>query len=569
MEFRSPIVFTATIPDDLSIPQFIFDTQFPSRPSRPEGAAWLVEDAPLGRSLQYSEVKERTRALANGLKYKWNIGEDDVVCLLSPNVIDYPICVWAVHRLGGIITPVNPAFTTDELVYQLEATKASALLIHDDFLSTGFAAAERVGLSKDRIIVLQTSPAKTGHSTVDDTVSIGNSQPENYEERRLQPGEAKTKIAFLNFSSGTTGRPKAVCIPHYAVQANILQMAAHWRMSESSDPYKRMAPGGVCASVLPLFHIYGLVVTLHTMLFAGISVLVMPKFSFEAYLQSIVRHRVTHLFLVPPQVVLFVKHPATKKYDLNGVKYIMCGAAPLSGELLVQLSKIMPKSSIGQGYGLTETCTTVSILAHDQSLAKVGSAGFLLPGLVARVVKSDNQLAGEGEEGELVVKSPSNALRYLNNEVATKETFVDGWVRTGDAVIMKNNEIYITDRLKEIMKVRGFQVAPAELEGHLLLHPSVADVCVVGIPDDYSGELPFAYIVLEAGTKQEVASSPEKQQKVKLEISKHVSDVKVNYKWINGGIEFIEAIPKTPSGKILRRVLRDQVKMRKAPKAKL
>lgn len=220
-------------------------------------------------------------------------------------------------------------------------------------------------------------------------------------------------------------------------------------------------------------------------------------------------------------------------FDSSRVTYIMSGAAPLSGELLLEIAKVFPNASIGQGYGmlgpiefvscyssvlgLTETCTTLSTLEHNRQIATVGSAGVFLPGVTARVMKADGGSAGEGEQGELVVKAPSNALRYLNNEQAygsfplsikcsydfrSRDTFVDGWVRTGDEVVVRNGELYIVDRLKEIIKVRGFQVAPAELEGHLLLHPAVVDACVIGVPDDYSGELPFAYVVLSANVKE-------------------------------------------------------------------
>ncbi|KAG5647554.1 hypothetical protein DXG03_008907 [Asterophora parasitica] len=222
------------------------------------------------------------------------------------------------------------------------------------------------------------------------------------------------------------------------------------------------------------------------------------------------------------------------------------------------------------------------MLPPAQKIATIGSAGQLIPGIVARVVKEDGSLAQEGEQGELVVTGPSMALRYMNNEAAyvkplqlrvtfltsisTKETFVDGWVHTGDEVIIKNNEIYVVDRLKEIMKVRGFQVAPAELEGHLLLHPDVADACVVSIPDDYSGELPLAYIVLSEQAVRRVGGNAQAATHLKGVLAKHVADAKVAYKQLAGGVEFIDAIPKNPSGKMLRRVLREQARKLKADK---
>jgi len=291
-----------------------------------------------------------------------------------------------------------------------------------------------------------------------------------------------------------------------------------------------------------------------------ISVVVVPKFSFSDFKESIVRHRVTHLFLVPPQIVLLCKRSSDKGYDFSHVKFCMSGAAPLSGELMRRISIIFPNAAVGQGYGLTETCTTVCFMQADRKFGTIGAVGELLPGITAKVVKSDGTLASDGEQGELVVKGPSMALGYYGNLAATAETFVDGWVRTGDEVIIRNLEVFIVDRLKEIMKVRGYQVAPAELEGFLLLRSDVMDACVVSIPDEYSGEIPLAFIVLDPDTQKRVRGDQSASIALKKAIQKYVSDAKVQYKWLTGGVEFVDAIPRNPSGKSLRRLLRDQAK---------
>lgn len=256
--------------------------------------------------------------------------------------------------------------------------------------------------------------------------------------------------------------------------------------------------------------------------------------------------------------VLLAKHPAVKGRKFHHVKFCMSGAAPLGGDLMAQMAILFPNASIGQGYGLTETSTTVSSLKAGVRMGTVGSAGELIPGIVARVVKPDGSLATEGERGELVVTGPSMAMGYFKNPAATAETFVDGWVRTGDEVVIKNLEVFILDRIKEIMKVRGFQVAPAELEAHLLLHPSVSDVCVVGVSDEYSGELPLAFVVPTLEVLSHIKRGDTTENDVKQAIAKHVSDAKIHYKWLMGGVEFIDAVPKNPSGKILRRILRDK-----------
>jgi len=298
------------------------------------------------------------------------------------------------------------------------------------------------------------------------------------------------------------------------------------------------------------------------------------KFNYEQMLKNIVRYEITHLLLVPPQVVLFCKHPATRNYDLSHIRWVIVGAAPLSAELTLQFQKVLPQAEIGQGYGLTETSTTVTMTPLSQRLGTPGSVGQLLPGVRAKIVKPDGSLAGYDEHGELVVTGPNMTLGYANNAQATKETFVDGWVRTGDEVLIKpNGDVYVIDRLKEIFKVKGFQVAPAELEGYMLDHADVGDVGVIGIPDDFSGEVPMAFVALNPQAIKRVEKDPTEADRIKQALVKFVADAKVQYKWLAGGVEFIDEIPKNPSGKILRRFLREKAKevlaQRKAGKATL
>ncbi|CAE7221755.1 unnamed protein product [Rhizoctonia solani] len=551
--------------DDLTIPQFMLDSTHSLRPIREANSPWFIEDE-TGRGIGFEEVRSRVWGLANAISGRWSdIAEDDVVCIFSPNNVDYPITIWAAHRLSLAVSCANPGYTEDELVYQLEATKAKLLFVHPASLQTAIAAAERVGLSTRRIVLLLEAKPTTNVGdflNVDQLVREGLNSKPHFEEKRLAPGENKTKIAFYSFSSGTTGKPKAVAIAHHSVLANVLQKAKFNKITDPTLTRKtaRYRRGDVAIAVLPMFHIYGLIVVTHFNIFAGLPLVVIPKFNYEDMLKSIVKYRITHLYLVPPQVVLFVKHPATKRYDLSHCHFCMVGAAPVSPELTTQFMKQVPSVSVGQGYGMTETATTVLMapLEHMGTGGVPGSAGHILPNTIAKVVKLDGTLAGYNEPGELVVKGPQMALRYSNNEQATKETFVDGWVHTGDEVVINNNgDVFIVDRLKEILKVRGFQVAPAELEGFLLDHPLVADVGVVGFPDEYSGELPLAFIALS----EEAKKSGKSQDALRKEITTFVADNKIKYKWLEGGVVFVDAVPKNPSGKILRRMLRDQAKI--------
>ncbi|KAI0308291.1 amp dependent CoA ligase [Multifurca ochricompacta] len=536
-EFVSPERYLPHIPDDLTLVQFILDSTHECRPVRPKGVPWLVEDA-TGRKIGEEEIRTRVFGLANALSLKWGI-----LCIFAPNNVDYPTVIWAAHRLGAIVTGANPGYTPEELAYQISATKAAVLIAHPDSLDNAIKAAQQAGISLDRVIPLNTVHGAGPAIAPDlhELIAYGLGRQPNFTERKLDPGEGKTKIAFLSFSSGTTGRPKAVEIPHHSPIANIIQMATWWKPNDESIPLERRR---VRAGDVSLADIYGLVVNL--------SVVVIPKFDFVKFLESIVRHKATHLLVVPPMVVLLCKHPATKNYDLSHVRLLFCGAAPLSEALIENTMKLLPQAVIGQGYGLTETCTSVAMVPLTQKVGIIGSAGQLIPGVRARVLKQDGTPANIGEPGELVVKAPSLALRYLNDEKRK-------WLHTGDEVIIdKNDNVFIVDRIKEIMKVRGFQVAPAELEGHLLRHPDVADTCVVGVPDEYSGEVPFAFVVLSAASSKRASRSGADAEEVKASILKHVADHKAPYKRLAGGVEFVETIPKNASGKLLRRFLRDK-----------
>ncbi|KAG8786434.1 hypothetical protein FRC12_016555 [Ceratobasidium sp. 428] len=551
--------------DDLTIPQFMLDLPHPLRPIRDVNSPWLIEDE-TGREIGFEEIRARVWGLANAIGGRWpDIIEDDVACIFSPNNVDYPTAIWASHRLSLAVSCANPGYTEDELVYQLEATKAKLLFVHPGSLKTALGAAKKVSLPMERIILLKEAKSiakETKFNDIESLIRDGLVSPAHFKEKRLAPGENKTKIAFYSFSSGTTGKPKAVAIPHHSVIANVIQTAAHTKLADPTLTRQaaRYRRGDVAVAVLPMFHIYGLIVVMHFHIFAGLPLVVIPKFNFVEMLKSIVKYRITHLSLVPPQVVLFCKHPATKQYDLSRLHFCMVGAAPLSPELTNQFRKLIPNLTVGQGYGMTETATSVVMapIEHMGSAGVPGSAGRLFPNTTAKVVKQDGTLAGYDEPGELVVAGPQMALRYANNEKATKETFVNGWVHTGDEVVInRDGDVFIVDRLKEILKVRGFQVAPAELEGFLLDHPLVADVGVVGFPDEYSGEMPLAFVALsEAGKKRGRKDEPA----MKREIRKFVEDQKIKYKWLEGGVVFVDAIPKNPSGKILRRVLRDQAK---------
>ncbi|PBK86595.1 acetyl-CoA synthetase-like protein [Armillaria gallica] len=584
-EFRSSIPLPF-IPDDLTVPQFLLDDyKHPlSEMRKKDDAVWLIDDV-TGREYTFKEasnltLRTRSNNLAKSLHTECNLKDDDVVLFFSPNHIDYVVATWAIHRLGATIAAANPLYTIEELENLLSLTKATRILTGERFLKVVTPAANALGIPTSSILLFDigtVNPTRSGYTTVSELVSYGENSSAQIPEKRLAPGEGKTKVALLFFSSGTTGKPKAVALSHYAVIANILQMTAHQRenwkprgpekwallaedvITGRKDINLQVSPALTISQVLPFFHVYGLIANIYWALFLGMTVDVVPRFSLSNFLTSITKYHIAHLYLVPPHVVLICKDPSVASRNFDHVKLIFTGAASLSVDLMHQATKVFPNAAISQGYGMTETIIA-AIQPVDQRIS-TGGCGPMLPGFVAKVVKADGTLAVAGETGELVMTGPSLGLGYVGDEEATKSTFIDGWVRSGDEVrFSESGELFVVDRLKELIKVRGFQVAPAEIEDHLMSHPHVADVCVVPIADEYSGELPLAFVVPSAQARQ-IMNDGGDPENIKDQIKQHVADHKVKEKWLAGGVRFIDSVPKSPSGKLLQRILRDGLKV--------
>jgi 4-coumarate--CoA ligase len=344
-------------------------------------------------------------------------------------------------------------------------------------------------------------------------------------------------------SSGTTGLPKAVLISHGNMLAQCLQAKA------MASPWRKNVLG-----VLPFFHITGLAWLLHIPILLNLEVYMLPYFEMRTMLKTIVEYGINELLLVPPLLIRLVRDEEVTKWDLSCVKAFSTGAAPVSQEILNLLEKRFPGTAMKQGYGMTESCSCITGTDYDSYAFKYGtSVGSICASTEIKIIKDDDTEGGVGEEGELLARGPQITMGYLNNEKATRETYEEGgWLRTGDiAVVDENGRVWIRDRKKELIKVKGIGVAPAELEDLLLGHPLVEDVAVLGVLDDYSGELPKAYVKVRGGGKG--------SEELGKEVMKYVREKKTKHKWVKE-VEFVDEIPKSASGKILRRVLRDQAK---------
>ncbi|KAF9887332.1 hypothetical protein FE257_010327 [Aspergillus nanangensis] len=556
------------IPDSLPISEFMLNDLHGRHPLRDSKDPYTCGIT--GETYSPAQVVERvdllSRALSKDLKWAPNAGTewDKTIAVFCLNTIDSLPLFWAVHQLGGVVSPANAAYSAAELKHQILDSGAKALFTCLPLLPTALEAASMAGLPKERVYLIELPPQVTGGAkaptqfkTFSQFIEQGKSLPK-VEKLNWSAGEGARRTAFLCYSSGTSGLPKGVMISHRNVIANVLQIQVFensWRehLSSPGSTYTDVALG-----LLPQSHIYALVVIAHLSTYRGDQVIILPKFEINSYLQAIQNFKIASLYLVPPIIITMLRNKELcSKYDLSSARTLFTGAAPLGVETAEDFQKIYPNMIVRQGYGLTETCTVVST-THPFDVF-LGSSGTLVPGYEARIVTPEGQeITAYDTPGELVVRSPSIVLGYLNNEKANKETFEDGWMRTGDEAVFrvgpKNTEhLFIVDRIKELIKVKGLQVAPAELEAHLLTHPAVADCAVIAIPDEAAGEVPKAIVAKtpSAGTDDEA---------IIKSIRKHVEDHKARHKWLKGGVRFVDAVPKSPSGKILRRLLRDQEK---------
>ncbi|KAJ3548246.1 hypothetical protein NM208_g1109 [Fusarium decemcellulare] len=397
--------------------------------------------------------------------------------------IDIPTLTWAVHRLNGVCAPVNSAFTSWELAQQLQKSSVKVLFTVLPLLEVAKEAAKQCGIPEHRIYVCEMHgvdhPTRNRDLlTIGDILAKGKTAPE-LEELQWAPGRSQQQVAFLSHSSGTSGAPKVAMITHANLIANILQMTLYEQKGRGGSSRRETVLG-----VLPHSHIYGVVMISHLSTFRGDSVIVLPKFDMSLMLASVARYQISTLNIVPPIILAMSKNPdLLRRYDLSSVKSIVSGGAPLSQQTIARLAAHRPDWVFRQAYGLTEAAgCACHTSAHDPWQ---GSSGSIVTGCEIKLVdRNDKEILGHGKTGEIWIKSPGNILGYLDDKVATNETFretEDGrWLRSGDIGLFKQapsgtEHIFIVDRVKELIKVKGNQVVPAELENLLLTHPAVAE----------------------------------------------------------------------------------------------
>ncbi|CKH56615.1 4-coumarate--CoA ligase family protein [Mycolicibacterium smegmatis] len=520
--------FASPFPDVTIPPVSVHDFLFAGLDDADAGRVALV-DSRTGAETTYGELIGRIEEFAGALAAR-GIGVGDVVALLSPNSSAFAVAFHGILRAGATATTVNALFTARDIAKQLTDSKAKLLLTVNALAPQAREAAAAVGLTDDAVVLLDGEGLPTGHAAPQVTF------------------DPATHLAVLPYSSGTTANPKGVMLTHRNLVANVAQIR----------PLQGMRRDDRLLAVLPFFHIYGMTVLLNAALHARAQLVVMPSFDLAEFLGNIAERRCTYAYIAPPVAVALAKHPMVDSYDLSALEGIMSGAASLDAELGLAVARRLD-CRVVQGYGMSELSPVSHVTPKDGGLSTVGtvapldSCGWTVPNSESKIVDPETgaeiEVPAEGlsETGELWFKGPNVMAGYLNNERATRETIDDdGFLHTGDlARVDATGCVYIVDRLKELIKYKGYQVPPAELEALLLTHPGIADAAVIGVQDPESGEeVPKAFVVRQPGI--DLGAD---------EVMAFVAGQVAPYKKVRQ-VEFIEAVPKSAAGKILRKELR-------------
>jgi acyl-CoA synthetase (AMP-forming)/AMP-acid ligase II len=499
----------ATDDRSIPVPEFLFEhaARFGDKPALVEG--------PTGRTLSYRQLADGVERVAAGLA-SIGFGCGDVLALSSPNLPEYALALYGAMAAGGAVTGANPLLTAGELAGQLADAGASVLVTVPPFLEVARAAAGKAGVG--RVLVFGEADGATPFAGL----LTGGGPPPSL---RIDPAR---DLAALPYSSGTTGLPKGVELTH----ANLVaQVQAVMGLTEAD----------VVVGVAPFFHAIGQNIILPCSLRAGATVVTMPRFDLAGFLGLVQEHRATFTIVVPPVVLALAGHPMVDDYDLSSLRLLGCGAAPLGADVEQRCADRLG-CQVVQGFGMTEGTAALAIVPPDAP--RRGSAGRLLPGTEARIIDPvGGGDLGPGRTGELWLRGPQVMRGYRDRPEATARTLAPGgWLRTGDlCYVDADGYLFVVDRLKELIKYKGYQVAPAELEQLLCAHPAVADAAVVPRPDPDAGELPVAHVA----TRSEVSAA---------ELEAWVADRVAPYKRLRG-VRFVDQVPRSPTGKLLRRVL--------------
>ncbi|CAG8588370.1 16931_t:CDS:10, partial [Cetraspora pellucida] len=521
------MIFESNYPD-IKIPQTGVYQYITSNPEQIPDEKPIFIDGITGKSCTYGEFKQDSKKFAAGLQDKLGFQNGDVLAIVSPNQYDYPIVLLGTIAAGGKVTTANPKYKAAELLHQLKDSSASVLIVHPKFLDSAIEASINAGISSSNILLFGDNEIK-GYKPYR-SVLIGDRE---IEPVTYTPEEARSTTAYLPYSSGTTGKQKGVELTHTNINVNLAQLlGADCHLGSQS----------IMMGILPFFHIYSLTAILHGTFIHGATTIVLPCFDVKTFCETIQNYKINHIYAVPPIIIKLVDDPVVQDFDLSSVEMIVSAAAPLGDKLEKKFFEMF-NIPLLQAYGLTETSPILHYPGtKNPKNAVPGSIGTLVPNVKAKIISEDGHELGYNELGELYVQGPNVMKGYLNNKEATDAVFdKDGFFITGDmAYVDKQGNFFIVDRIKELIKYKGFQVAPAELESILLTHEAVSDAAVIGeYYEAEATELPVAYVTIK--------NEYEKSQDLAKNIQCYVDEKVAPHKKIRGGVLFLDKIPKSDS----------------------
>ncbi|XP_017973557.1 PREDICTED: 4-coumarate--CoA ligase-like 9 isoform X2 [Theobroma cacao] len=488
------------------------------------GATTFVVNATTGQTLAYSQFLSQIHSLAYSVQKRYSLSQNDVAFILSPPSLHTPVLYFALMSLGVIVSPANPLSSNSEIAHQVQLSKPVIAFATSQ-------ASHKIPSLKHGTVLLD-SPEFLSFLT--------QCNIDNDIIKRVKVNQSDS--AAILYSSGTTGRVKGAMLTHRNLIA-IMTAIHHYNTTEGGDNDNPQR--SVTFFTVPLFHVFGFFMLLGAVLSAD-TVVLTERFEFEEMLRAVEKYKITGMPVSPPLVLAFVKSDLTKKYDLSPLQGLGCGGAPLGKEIAQRFKEKFPNVVLVQGYGLTETGGGATRVIGPEEAARYGTVGRLAENMEAKIV---DPVTGEalqpGQRGELWLRGPTVMKGYVGDENATAETLdSEGWLKTGDICYFDSEGfLYIVDRLKELIKYKAYQVPPAELEHLLHSHPEIADAAVIPYPDEEAGQIPMAYVVRNPG------SSITESQVMDF-IAKQVAP----YKKIRR-VAFVNSIPKSPAGKILRREL--------------
>ncbi|EOY10077.1 hypothetical protein SCA6_002610 [Theobroma cacao] len=530
-------IFRSKLPDipisnHLPLHTYCFEnlSSFPDKPCLISGSS--------GKTYSFSETHLIAQKTAAGLS-NLGIRKGDVIMILLQNCAEFVFSFMGASMIGAVSTTANPFYTSTEIFKQYKVAQAKLIVTQSQYVDKLKDTSNNENFPKMgedfKVITIDDPPENCLHFTV-----LSEANENEIPQVSIDPDDP----VALPFSSGTTGLPKGVVLTHKSLITSVAQQV------DGENPNLYLKHDDVVLCVLPLFHIYSLNSVLLCALRAGAAVLLMQKFEIGALLELIQKHKVSVAAVVPPLVLALAKNPMVAQYDLSSIRVVLSGAAPLGKELEEALRGRVPQAVLGQGYGMTEAGPVLSMclgFAKQPFPTKSGSCGTVVRNAELKVIDPETGCSlGYNQPGEICIRGSQIMKGYLNDTSATATTIdVEGWLHTGDiGYVDDGDEIFIVDRVKEIIKFKGFQVPPAELESLLVSHPSIADAAVVPQKDEVAGEVPVAFVVRSNGFELT-------EEAVKEFIAKQV----VFYKKLHK-VHFVHAIPKSPSGKILRKDLR-------------